>query len=333
MEQSPTDILRLASERALAHGNDSLVEDPDTRSRIELICRNLRNRACARFVLATTLAKTYRPEVDIRKPYTEIGDDDSYSGRTFDEAYVTSFVMQHSLPCNPTTAFLTPAFRNRNVTLTPDLIMAGRPEELYKATLQLLTDIQTGLISASEVLVETIRVLLIVRDEQKGQIESLLSGLQLMGDTTALSAEAIVNLVEQHLKAAHSSRLPVLVVAAAYHAAEDRLGERVLPLAGHNAADQQTGALGDLEVTLVSDDKVITSYEMKTRRVTINDIDQALKKILNAGNRVDNYVFITTEPIEVLVKEYALTIYDQTGGIEIVILDCIDFLRHFLHLF
>jgi hypothetical protein len=26
-------------------------------------------------------------------------------------------------------------------------------------------------------------------------------------------------------------------------------------------------------------------------------------------------------------------LYDQTGGIEIVVLDCIGFLRHFLHLF
>ena len=33
------------------------------------------------------------------------------------------------------------------------------------------------------------------------------------------------------------------------------------------------------------------------------------------------------------VAEYAASLYRDTGGIEFVILDCIGFLRHFLHLF
>jgi len=210
--------------------------------------------------------------------------------------------------------------------------MSGRPESLYKATLQLLTDVQNDVVTAKDVLAETIRCLLIVRGEQKEQIDSLLVSLKVSG-AVALSSEAIVQLIDQHLKAARSSRLPVLVVAAAYKSVENRLGERVLPLEGHNAADGQTGALGDLEITLEADDRVVTSYEMKTRRVTQNDIDQALQKVRGTGKRVDNYIFITTERIEESVKEYAASIYGQTGGIEVVILDCIGFLRHFLHLF
>jgi hypothetical protein len=65
-------------------------------------------------------------------------------------------------------------------------------------------------------------------------------------DTLPLSAEAVINLIEQHLKCRNSSRLPVLVVAAAYQSASEHLGERFLPLQSHNAADEQTGALGDL---------------------------------------------------------------------------------------
>ncbi len=213
------------------------------------------------------------------------------------------------------------------------MVMVGRPEWLYKLTLQLLTDIQNKLVSAEDVLAETVRVLLLVRDERKEQIESLLSMLKVVGEGTALSSEGIVNLIDQHLKTARSSRLPVLVVAAAYIAAEGRLGERVLPLMSHNAADEQTGSLGDIEITLENQDKVITSYEMKTRRVTQNDIDHALRKIQDSGKRVDNYIFITTEPIDEVVKEYAAHIYEQTGGIEVALLDCISFLRHFLHLF
>ncbi|WP_049802642.1 hypothetical protein [Gloeothece verrucosa] len=129
----------------------------------------------------------------------------------------------------------------------------------------------------------------------------------------------------------------MLIVAAAYQAASEHLGERCLPLESHNAADQQTGALGDLEITLVNDNKVITCYEMKMKRVTINDLNIAVQKISGkinkTGSKIDNYIFITTEPIDKDVEDYAATLYEKTGGIEMVILDCLSFLRHFLHLF
>ena len=72
---------------------------------------------------------------------------------------------------------------------------------------------------------------------------------------------------------------------------------------------------------------------MKTREVTRDDIDRALEKVRHLANRIDNYIFITTEPIDETVQDYAKTLYEATGGIEFVILDCIGFLRHFLHLF
>ena len=84
------------------------------------------------------------------------------------------------------------------------------------------------------------------------------------------------------------------------------------------------------DITFVGDDNVITVYEMKTKRVIQNDIDYALQKI---DRRIDNYIFITTEPISDQVKDYAASIYERTEGIEFVVLDCIGFLRHFIHLF
>lgn len=95
----------------------------------------------------------------------------------------------------------------------------------------------------------------------------------------------------------------------------------------------QTGALGDVEITLLVDDQIITSYEMKNKRVTCEDIDRALQKLLLSGRRVNNYIFITTEPVNDEVQAYARSLYHETGGIEFVILDCIGFIRHFLHLF
>jgi hypothetical protein len=48
------------------------------------------------------------------------------------------------------------------------------------------------------------------------------------------------------------------------------------------------------------DDNIITAYEMKTRRVTQNDIDRALQKI---NYKIDNYIFITTEEISEQVQD------------------------------
>ncbi len=306
------------------------MNNPDIVNRIEYVCRFLGNRACVRLLLACSLAKAHNPNVDIRKPYTEIGDTDTYSGRRYDESYISLFVSKHNLPCNPTTAFLTPALRNRNTTLTPDINLVGNYPRLYQIALQLLTDVYVGTVSAEDLLAETIRWLLVIRDEKLLRMETLLAGLKSSGDAIHLSSEAIVGLIRQHLNCKGSSRLPVLIVAAAYQAASEHLGERVLPLESHNAADEQTGSLGDVQITLIGDDDVITAYEMKMRRITQNDIDRALQKI---NYKIDNYIFITTEEISEQVQDYAASIYERTGGIEVVVLDCIGFLRHFLHLF
>jgi DNA adenine methylase len=330
---TPASILDLAYQRASSDTATPLVNETEIIDNVEYICRNIQNRAGVRLLMACLLAKIHNPAVDVRKPYTEIGGADTFSGRAYDEGYITRFITDHDLPCNPTTAFLTPALRNRHSTLTTDLNLVGRPPRLYQTILQLLDDVHSGKVSADDLLAETVRWLLVVRDEQRQRMETLLAGLQTVEGAMPLSSEAIVRLVEQHLNSRNASRLPVLVVAAAYQAASEHLGERVLPLGGHNAADKQTGALGDVEITLLADGDVITCYEMKDKRVTINDINRALQKITESGHRVDNYIFITTDIIDIEVKEYAAGMYDRTGGIEIAILDCISFLRHFLHLF
>ena len=333
MATGPSEILYLAFQRAAQEQNLSLVHHPDLRQQIEFITRNPQNRACVRFIMACSLAKIHSPEVDIRKPYTEIGDNEAYSGRTYDERYILDFVLQHELPCNMTTAFLTPAFRNRYITLTPDINLVGRPPAIYTATLQLLDAVHNGRLSAEDLLAETLRWLIVIRDEKRDRMRSLLAALRASKGETSLAAEGIVSLVEQHAKLRNAGRLPVGSVAAVDKVAQDVLGERVWPLESHNAADKQTRSLGDLEITLLDDAQVVTSYEMKAKQVTKDDIDIALDKIIHYGTHIHNYIFITTQSIDREVVEYAAGMYDKTGGIEITILDCIGFLRYFLHLF
>lgn len=326
-------ILQAIHDQAMATLSTSVIEDQAIRDRVDYVCRNLSNRACVRLLMSCLLGKLENPAVDLRKPYTEIGSHDSFSGRTLDERYLTPFINQHRLPCNPTTAFLTPTLRNVNRPLMYDVDLVGRPRELYVKTLQLLDDVASERIEAEKLFVEIVRELLLMRDEKLARMQSLLNSLERMEDALPLSSEQIVTLISQHLACKGASRLPVLIVAAAYQAVGEKLGEFAQPLLSHNAADLQTKAVGDIEVYLRGDDAIVTAYEMKMKRVTVEDIDTAVSKIIRSEYTVDNYLFITTDQIDLSVTAYALRFYEELGGVEIAVLDCIGFLRHFLHFF
>jgi len=329
---TPEEILQNVYERAAALSS-SVTADLAILERVAYVCHCMSNRAGVRLLMSCLLAKLDKPDIDPRKPYTEIGGTDSFSGRTYDERYLTKFINEHRLPVNPTTAFLTPTLRNIDHPLTTDRDLVGRPRDLYKKTLELLEDVAEQRIAADLLFIETVRVLLLMRDETMARMASLLKTLERTDGALPLSSEAIVTLITQHLACKNASRLPVLVVAAAYEAAGERLSEKILPLNSHNAADLQTGSSGDVEICLMDEDSVVTAYEMKMKRVTHDDIDAASTKIAKMPNKIHNYLFITTDAIDPVVTQYAATFYEKTDGTELAILDCIGFLRHFLHLF
>ncbi len=88
----PDEILSKILRRASADITTPVLSDDDIRSRVEYVCRQISNRACARLLMACLLAKIDRPEVDPRKPYTEIRDSDAFSGRSYDEKYITQLI-------------------------------------------------------------------------------------------------------------------------------------------------------------------------------------------------------------------------------------------------
>jgi DNA adenine methylase len=326
-------LLEASLKRAQKNPGHSFIQNEKILARVVAVVNCPGNRAGVRLLMACMLAKIHRPEIDPRKPYTKIGGKDCFSGRAYDEQFIAGFITRHNLPCNSTTAFLTPTLRNMDQTLTTRVVLVGRPAAMYQNALLILDDVGAERISAKDILDESIRLLLLERDARKVRLKTLLSGVDRVASALPLSSEDTVNLIEQHLRCKGSSRLPVLIVAAAYEAAKSRLGESVLNLTAHNAADEQTGAVGDVQITVLGDDKVVTSYEMKNKAVRDGDIDRALQKIASHGRHVQNYIFITTEGVAEEVRAYARSKYDETGGVEIAILDCIGFLRHFLHLF
>jgi DNA adenine methylase len=327
-----SEILSAALAKAESNLADWDTTGQENRDRIERVSRDTRNRACVRLVLACMLAKAHNAAVDPRRPYTEISEPGAFSGRSYDEGHISALVQAHRLPVNSTTAFLTPALRNVDYTLTPDKAVIGRPRELYADALHLLQEVAEGNETADAVLADTLRVLLKLRNERDAKLAELQASLRQPGVSVPLSSEGIVKLLQQHLACQHSSRLPVLIVAAAYQAVGGLLGERAKALTSHNAADVQTGAAGDVEISLTSDEQVRTVYEMKQKPVTVWDINRAIEKLEKLPG-INNYLFVTTERIDDAVREYAEGVYPRTGGIEFAILDCLGFVRHFLHFF
>lgn len=328
---TPNELLDAALAAAVADLEAWDTAAQENRDRIDRIARSSSNRACVRLVLACMLAKIHQPDVDPRRPYTEIQEPGAFSGRTYDESYVEA-LLKHRLPINTTTAFLTPALRNVDYTLTTDHEIVGRPRELYADALRVLAAVADEEETAEAVLTDTLRVLVQMRDERAKRLASLQKSLRRNKGALPLSSERIIALVLQHLASQRSSRLPVLIVAAAYQCVAHLIGEHPKPLGSHNSADEQSGAAGDVEICLTNDEQVRTVYEMKHKAVTTRDIDRGIEKLANLET-VDNYVFITTHVIEPEVREYAASVYANTEGIEFAILDCAGFLRHFLHLF
>lgn len=328
---TPTEIL----EKLYQQANDNLsksVVKPTTKEKVEFVCRCNANKAPIRFLMSCLLAKIHNPTVDIRKPYTEIEGNDTFSGRFYDERFVELLVHKYNLPCNPTTAYLTPAFRNLDRLLTTDLALVGRPREVYVNALQILDIVHTKKEKPENVLQEIVRFLLIIKSEDELRMKQLIADLKQADDILPLASEEIVMLLTQHLNSKGASRLPVLIVASAYQTIKEQIGEVNKPLEAHNAADKQTGSIGDVEITFINDDRIVTCYEMKDKRVTKTDIDVALQKLSKAKSKIDNYIFITTDVIEIEVTEYAKSLYEKTG-VEFAVLDCIGFIRHYLHFF
>lgn len=294
-----------------------------------MTCRS--NRAPARLVLACALAKAHRPELNATEPYTEIRSGHSFSGRSYDERYLSPLIQEYRLPLNPTTAFLTPTLRNANEPLRSDTPFEGRPREVYPAAARLLEGIQQGQVTASDVMARALHELFQLRDEQERNLTAALAGLA--PGTVNLSTEDVLTLLEQHLKSRNASRLPVLLVAALYHTLGEMAGEQALALGAHNAADARTGALGDVEIQLRSQaDRVVTAYEIKARAVTVLDLQHAARKLASLTTPPENYLFVTTHPIEREVGQYALTLHEQIG-VEFAVLDALSFARHLLHFF
>ena len=323
-------ILENAYHRALKQPQKQFVANGNINALIDSVCKCEGSKAPIRYLMSALIAKINDNTIDTRQPYPKLGDR-SFPGRSIDENIIQQFIHQHQLPCNDTTAFLTPAFRTLETAITKSSFEKCRPAYVYDNMMDILDYVEAHSGLAKSILTQIIADLLLIKKVTESRVAQLVEGIAADKDS-ALSSEEITTLLQQHLKCKGSSRLPVLMVVAAYQAVRHLTKETPRPLFAHNAADSQTGAVGDIEIILQGDDNTITCYEMKKKKVSTDDIYVCIEKILKLPQKPDNYIFITTERIDEDVKELATSFYNKID-VEIAVLDCIGFINHFLHFF
>lgn len=308
----------------------SFVSDESIAEKILSICKCESNKAPIRYLMSAMLAKLDNEKVDTRQPYPKLGPN-SFPGRTIDETIVQAFIHKYNLPCNDTTAFLTPAFRTIESTLTKSTFENCRPSYVYYEMMDILEYVESHPTEAKMVLSQIVSDLLLIKELNEKRMKEIVAEMK-AEKTHELSSEEITTLLAQHLQCKGSSRLPVLMVVAAYQAVQHLTKESPKPLLAHNSADKQTGAIGDIGITLSNEDDTVTCYEMKKKQVSTDDIYVIIKKLSNTRKKPDNYIIITTENITKEVRDLAYSIYG-TLGIEVAVLDCLGFINHFLHFF
>src|SRR3989304_4858470 len=156
MMTDPTKNLSELFSLTISQDYRTIKADPEIVKKIEFVCECISNRAGVRLLMACLLAKVHKPNIDPTKPYTEIGSDDCFSGRTYDERYISPFIADKDLPCNSTTAFLTPALRNVANPLSTELEIIGRPRQVYIDAISLLHFVEDGKIDEGELLDDVI---------------------------------------------------------------------------------------------------------------------------------------------------------------------------------
>ncbi|MDZ8030588.1 hypothetical protein [Nostoc sp. DedSLP04] len=73
MSTTPAAILDVALQKVSSSIAQPIVTNPSIAEKIDYVSRYVGNRAVVRLLLACSLAAVHRGNIDIRKPYTEIG--------------------------------------------------------------------------------------------------------------------------------------------------------------------------------------------------------------------------------------------------------------------
>lgn len=123
-----------------------------------------------------------------------------------------------------------------------------------------------------------------------------------------------------------SAMLPGLAIVSIFNVTEDVFSTKT-------NFDKLTDVIDSIESTQLSHDHIVAVYLVMRYVVTIGNLDDATVKPSKRANRIENLAIIAANNICPEVADYAVTLHETTGGTEVVILNCCDFIMHFIYVF
>lgn len=254
------------------------------------IVMNDGGKAFEAVILTSLTKKIVFPEQDIRLHLIRLGENRGYSGRSLDTNVTTPFLRQHYFEfMKGGTGWLTKSFA-QGQAYTLNYFGAIRPENAKHAFLQIIDDIQTG-VNPNAIMQLMLRLMIQRREDSRIALS----------EPENLPIRDIIDYLDRHFThdygAAGASRLPVLAIYAACQVILDEVSRyrhcTLNPLESHTAADERTGAIGDIEI-VGHNGKVFEAVEIKHgQAITVEMIRNAFEKFENI-KELDRYYLLTT---------------------------------------
>jgi len=229
-------------------------------------------------LLGCVLARLAKPQVNIRQPYVEQGEN-AFSGRTLDERVVNPFLHSAQIPSSKG-PYLS-VFR-RNIQFDESTRGGLRDKHAYDAFLEILSylEVQTGPREAGQLLDHVLYRFLALREGANIQIARL----------PRISLSQYESLIPGLLSVPSGGRIPVVVIISMLKTISKvfRL-EWTIESSEINVADAATGAPGD--ITVLDDGTPIMNLEVTERPVEASRVQSTFRtKIATSG--VADYLFM-----------------------------------------
>ena len=252
-----------------------------------IVARSEANKGIVAVLVTLLTHKAVDESQDIRYHQAQL--ENGFSGRNIDKAVITPFMKSVSFPAMAESGWLTRSLEQAH-PYTLDYPGKITPKNVKDAFLGIIDSVQVQRVDAKKILLYLFKLLIKQRDAMNIELAK----------PHSLSISKIVNLLEKHFTYHYTcfgaSRLPSLAIYAAY---ESMMGEvarydnKILcSLANHNAADAQSGRIGDVDVNN-SNGSAFEGVEIKHEiQITKQLVTDAYEKF--KIHNTDRYYLLTT---------------------------------------
>ena len=319
----------LARAYALAQQGAPTNLDAETKQALDvLIAHCASNRGVLSTFLTLTLKKSLAPQQDIRKH--QAGMRGGFSARGLDSRFVTPFLRAENFPYMASGAgALT---RSLEQAVPYDLNYPGKitPRVVRDAFLTCVDHVERGVCCADVAMHYLLHGLIAHRDRDQN--------LKLIKPKNRSIADVVGALSRHFARAgAGGSRLPVLALYAAYTHMVREVGKyrgcRLCDLQPHNAPDQQSGFLGDIQINCANDkpfEVVEVKHGIKLTPQLVAECYDKFKAV--PGVRI-YYLLSTFETIDEFaeINQRALRIF-RDHGCQLIVNGIQSTLRYYLRM-